>query len=113
MIKNNSTKNQKLEYLEIGCNAGGTLVRILDKITEDNFDIHLTGVDLFEDIMEDDDDATMQTHIHDELNMNTVPIEILTNLMLDKCPDLAHQSALDVALDSENYPKYHKNQNFL
>ena len=54
----------------------------------------------------------MQTHIHDELNMNTVPIEIHTNLILDKCPDLAHKSALDVALESDNYPKHHKNQNF-
>ena len=116
VIKNKSSEKGMIEkcvdYLEIGCNAGGTLARILDNSIEDNLDIHLTAVDLFEDIMEDKSDQTEQTHIHDELNMNTVPLEILENLLLDKCPDDAHQAALNVALDSKNYPKHHKNQGF-
>ena len=46
-----SINKEHIDYLEIGCNAGGTLVRLLNKSNKENINVHLTGIDLFEDIV--------------------------------------------------------------
>ena len=116
IIKNKSSEKGMIEkcvdYLEIGCNAGGTLARILDNSIEDNLDIHVTGVDLFEDIVLESNDQKEQTHIHDELNINTVPVDIMNNMLLNNIIDELHVQTEKSSLNSENYPKNHKNQAF-
>ena len=42
---------EHIEYLEVGCNGGGTLQRILSKSSTKNLDVYLTEIDLFEGIV--------------------------------------------------------------
>tara|TARA_Y100000034_G_C6849853_1_gene385431 strand:- start:479 stop:1102 length:624 start_codon:yes stop_codon:yes gene_type:complete len=66
-----SINKEHIDYLEIGCNAGGTLVRLLNKSNKENINVHLTGIDLFEDIVYETQNPKEQTHRHSEDYINT------------------------------------------
>jgi hypothetical protein len=80
------------KYLEVGVNAGGTIISVLDKLRSYRKNGFAVGTDLFEDIVLESknkvggcNDFTLQTHrfgIHPDghdLGINTVYKEVLDN----------------------------------